>query len=112
MSRNVDLTKPLDEDEAAYLRSRPWLIRDAELQGLEIQWPGSEGESDASEDPEDDEDDEIDYNDLTIPKLKAEIDARNEGREEDAMIVPESDKKADLVAALEADDEVEDEDAE
>lgn len=38
--------------------------------------------------------------------LKKEIDKRNEDREDDAKIVPEGSKRADLVAALEEDDEV------
>ena len=42
--------------------------------------------------------------DLTVAELKAEVEKRNEGREDDAKIAPESQKKDDLVAALEADD--------
>lgn len=40
----------------------------------------------------------------TIPELKAEIERRNEGREEADLIVPEGTRKADLEAALAADD--------
>ncbi len=42
--------------------------------------------------------------DRTTADLKAEIEARNAQRTEDIQIVPASGKKADLVAALEADD--------
>lgn len=41
----------------------------------------------------------------TAAELKAEIEARNAARSEDLHIVPASGKKADLIAALEADDE-------
>ncbi|MET7867977.1 SAP domain-containing protein [Micromonospora taraxaci] len=43
------------------------------------------------------------YDAMTVPKLKAEIDRRNEGRDEADRVSSEG-KKADLVAALEADD--------
>lgn len=111
MSRNVDLSKPLNEDEALYLQHRPWLIRDAELQGIEIQWP-SEGESDESDDTDEEAEDEVNYEDLKVAELKAEIELRNEDREDDDKIVPESDKKVDLIAALEADDESDEDDEE
>lgn len=44
------------------------------------------------------------YDAMTVADLKAEIDARNEGRDE-ADQIDGTGKKADLVAALEADDE-------
>jgi hypothetical protein len=40
----------------------------------------------------------------TVADLKAEIEARNAQRSDDSQIVPASAKKADLVAALAADD--------
>ena len=40
---------------------------------------------------------------MRVSDLKAEIDKRNEGREE-ADLIPADGKKADLIAALEADD--------
>lgn len=40
---------------------------------------------------------------ITIAELKAEIDLINAEREDDLKIVPVSNKKADLIAALEAD---------
>ena len=45
-----------------------------------------------------------DYEAMTVVALKAEIKARNEGREEDDR-VPTDGAKADLIAALELDDE-------
>lgn len=50
-----------------------------------------------------------DYNDWKVDDLKAEIDARNDGRDEGDKIVPDGTLKADLVAALELDDEATDE---
>ena len=44
------------------------------------------------------------YADLKAPDLKAEIERRNDGREDDAKITPAGKKNADLIAALEADD--------
>lgn len=117
MSRQIDLSKVLDEDEAQYLRHRPWLIRDAELSGVEIKWPDSEfseedAETGAESDEQESEEEEVDYSDLTVPELKAEIDARNDGREDDDKIAPASSKKDDLVAALEADDEDDEDESE
>lgn len=43
------------------------------------------------------------YGDLTVAELRDEIEQRNEGRDEGDLI-PSDGKKADLVAALEADD--------
>lgn len=52
---------------------------------------------------DDDAADEGDYKALKAPDLKAEIDRRNEGRD-DADLIPSDGNKAELVAALEADD--------
>lgn len=49
-------------------------------------------------------DEETGYAALKVDELKAEIGRRNEGREE-ADLIPSDGKKADLIAALEADDE-------
>jgi hypothetical protein len=44
------------------------------------------------------------YESMKVAELKAEIDKRNDGREDDALL-PVEGKKDDLVAVLEADDE-------
>lgn len=44
------------------------------------------------------------YESMTVADLRAEIESRNEGREEEDLI-PSDGKKADLVAALSADDD-------
>lgn len=101
MSREIDFSKPLDEDEAQYVAERPWLRREAEFQGLEVRYA-----SDTFEEAEDEDEDEVDYSKFTKKELLAEIDRRNEEREdEEDHIVPENDKNDTLVAALEADDE-------
>ena len=51
-----------------------------------------------------DEPDPRDYEAMTVVALKAEIRSRNEGRDDDDLI-PADGNKADLIAALEADDE-------
>lgn len=68
----------------------------------------SEDDGDEDEDGDDgddedgDEDEAIDYNEFTVAELKAEIEARiGQGR----AVVTEGHLKADLIAALEADDE-------
>lgn len=49
-------------------------------------------------------DEQVGYESQTVDELKAEIDRRNARRETEDQIVPDGTKKADLVAALEADD--------
>lgn len=55
-------------------------------------------------DADDDNDAEDGYESMTVADLRAEIESRNEGREE-ADLIPSDGKKADLVAALDADDD-------
>jgi len=98
MSREIDFSKPLDEDEAQYVAERPWLRREAEFQGIEVRY-----ESDTFEESDEDE---VDYSKFTKKELLAEIERRNEEREdEEDHIVFDNDKNDTLVAALEADDE-------
>lgn len=51
-----------------------------------------------------DDADTTDYASLKVDELNDLIDTRNETRDEDDWIIPDGAKKADLVAALEADD--------
>ena len=83
--------------------------------GGEVYGPGSEVPADVakritnekawggSSDSDDDSSGDGSYSDLKVVDLKAEIESRNEGRDEDALISLDG-VKADLVAALEADD--------
>lgn len=96
MSREIDFNKTLTEDEAAYVQQRPWIIEDQRLLGVNIKWPKQTAEPEPEE-----EDEEIDYNDLSVKELKAEIDAR---QQEGHAIEPATEKKADLIAALQQDD--------
>lgn len=61
----------------------------------------------ADEDEDEDEGgEEVEsYDELTVKELKAEIEARNALLDEDDQIVPASNKKTDLIAALEESDE-------
>lgn len=56
------------------------------------------------EDDEDDADEDDSYDKWTVAQLKTEIDARNEGRNDDVTLSADG-KKADLIATLEADDD-------
>lgn len=110
MSKQIDFEQPLSEEDTAYVLQREWMLRDAKLAGHTVILHGEESPEDGDEPESDDQneedgEEEIDYNDLKVDELNAEIDARNEEKDEDEQIVPESSKKADLIAALVADDE-------
>lgn len=70
------------------------------------------GESTGADDTEGDEDPdgEIDYSKLKKDELEAEVAKRNEARDDDVIEVGGTGTKADLAAALEADDTEGDED--
>ena len=42
MARKIDFSKPLSADEREYVLQRPWLIQDAELQGLQVSFEDDE----------------------------------------------------------------------
>jgi hypothetical protein len=117
MSRTLDFSKPLTPEDHQYALERPWLIRDAELSGFEVQ---VEGDFDADEEPEADpyedrsnrpteEDETPPYSEWKVDDLKAEIASRNEDREDESQIVVEAPgNRPQLIAALEADDDLED----
>lgn len=51
MARNIDFSKPLTADEAEYVSHRPWLLQDAERQGIEVQYESDNFETeDAADD--------------------------------------------------------------
>lgn len=102
MARNID-PKNLSREDVIYVHDRPWLVDEFRLQGFDL--PSVE-DFDNEEDAATEEDEEtVDYNDWTVARLKEEINRRNEDRDEDDEIVPDGTNKPDLVAALEADDE-------
>lgn len=104
MSRQIDFTQPLDAADAAFVADRPWLIQDAELAGIEVQYLEEDFEAEDEEEEEEEETDE--YDDLDNSALNKLIATRNDepGRNEATTIVPESRRKEDLQAALRADD--------
>lgn len=115
MTRKINLKKVLDGDDAQYVRDRPWLIRDAELEGITVRFADSiDGDFEVEDDEADghgeaDDEDSPEAEDYsgkewTVDALTAEIDARNDERDEDDQIVPDTGKKADLIQALLDDD--------
>lgn len=127
MSKQIDPTQPLSDFDKRYLEDR--LIDPAEL-GLETTILGevpdapekgltSDGTAryragtvptDVGQLTLDDEDEEdVPYSEWTNDELRAEVRARNANRAEADLIVPTADKKAQLIAALEADDNAGDE---
>lgn len=90
MSRDIDLDN-MSEADTEYVAQRPWL--QAEL------------EADRSDEAVAAEDEDSSYDDLTVAALLQMLEVRNEGMVEDLKIVPKSNRKADLVQALEDDDD-------
>jgi len=123
MSREIDFTSPLSPSDARYAASRPWLVdRYQRATGETVTYEAEDGSEMASPVPEtpegssptgnatpsgestqDGPEDET-YEDWNVAGLKAEIRARNEQMDEDDQIEPASERKVDLIAALEADD--------
>lgn len=99
MGRNIDWTQPLSPEDREYAKQFPGLhgqMLEANEQQFGVQ-------KDATDDATlDGDDDGVSYNDMTVAELLAECDRRN--KDEGASIKPSSNKKADLVAALEKDD--------
>jgi len=126
MARVIDFTKPLNEEDAAYAADRPWLIEDAKLRGLSVNFEedfivededvDSDDDGDLDDDSndkgtspddegddEDDEDEESAYEDWSYPELKKELAERD---------LPTTGKKEQLIERLEEDDEDDDSDSE
>jgi hypothetical protein len=89
MSKDIDTSdvSSLGQEDLQYLADRALLTPEQEAEFL---GDGNDAEF---------------YEDMTVKALTAEIDSRNASRSEDDQIVPEGKAKADLVAALTADDE-------
>lgn len=58
MSKQIDFSQPLSEEDAAYVADRPWLRKDAELSGFDVH-----DESDFVVDDEDGNDDPDGFDD-------------------------------------------------
>lgn len=104
--KGVELELPLSDEH------REWLIgrgKDTLINQLDRQWANIKKAQDeaAAREAEEEvvEEEAPPYEEWTNDELKEEIDTRNVDRADEAKISPASGKKADLVAALEADDE-------
>lgn len=93
MSRHID-PENLDERDIQYIKERPWIADAMVREGYD-----NPLEAEAS--------DETDYSSWGKSKLEAEIERRNEDRDADPIVPEGKGNKADLVAALEADDQAE-----
>lgn len=101
MARDIDFSKPLDENDIHYLRQRSWLVDEAELQGFDaIRKQVADG---VVEEEEEEEADEIVYSEASVAELKAELERRE---------LPTSGNKPELIARLEEDDAADDEEEE
>lgn len=89
MGRKIDFNTPLSEDDARFVTDRPWLLREAELLGVEVQFEadafltdeesedetGDKSAPDEDEDADEDEEsseDEGSYSDWEYSQLKTE----------------------------------------
>lgn len=88
MARDIDFSEPLDADDLAYIKDRPWLVQEAALQGVEL----VEGNTAVALDEDDS------YENWTVAELKAEL------KERDLAV---DGNKSELIARLEEADEAE-----
>lgn len=95
MAREIDLTKPLTEAEVAYINQRPWLKDEIALIGGDVDAIMAGTPMEPAED--DTEGGDIDYASFAVPLLRAELAERG---------LDTSGKKAELIARLEEDDEL------
>lgn len=123
MSREIDLTKPLSDADRKYLEDR---ARHADI-ALADANSGVEGKSElpapnvfAATDPSpdrtpaasisstEDAEEDLPYEEWKVDELKAELDVRAQDAEDsdiaESLAYTSSDKKADLIKKLEADD--------
>jgi len=69
MSKKIDFSKPLTEDEVLYIADRPWIVQDLEMSGIELTF-----ESDLEEETDEEEEqtfEALDWDALEYPDLKA-----------------------------------------
>lgn len=81
MSRDIDFTKPLTADDISYIRARPWLEREAAINGADLNPEETLGAT---------------YADMTVKHLQAELTLRQ---------LPNQGNKQELVDRLVADDQ-------
>lgn len=97
MAREIDLTKPLSEEDAAYVSQRPWLQAEITLmeRNGELEYDLHPAAPAVEEEEEESEDEET-YDDLTVAQLKEDLKSRDLSVEGN---------KATLIARLIEDDE-------
>lgn len=96
MARNIDLTKPLSEDDAAYVSQRPWLQAEIALMERNGELEYDLNPATPVVEEEDETEDEETYEDLTVAQLKEDLKSRDLSVEGN---------KATLIARLVEDDE-------
>lgn len=99
MSRKLDFTSPLSEEDKAYAAQFPGLH--GQMVDYNDQQFIAEPES-LDGDPLD-ADDDVPYTDWKLAELQAEVDDRNKERDADKKL-PRTGTKAELAKVLEADD--------
>jgi hypothetical protein len=77
MSKKIDFSQPLSEEDEAYVADRPWLRKDAELSGFDVR-----GESDFVVDDEDGDQDPDGFTDEDGDQGDAEDESDEESEEE------------------------------
>lgn len=85
MSRKIDFSKPLSEEDRDYVRARPWLYRGRKFEDLEFEEEDLDDEDlddsdedddsedqdlDSDDEDEEDEEDDPDLEDLTVAQLR------------------------------------------
>lgn len=95
MSRKIDTSGPLNKADRDYMLSR----------GREMELARIDSTPVDEVDEVDEADEVVPYEDMTVDMLKAEIESRNAENGPDEQIAPKGKNKADLIAALEEDDE-------
>lgn len=116
MTRDIDFTQPLSEDDAQYVSERPWLAQDAQLQGIEVRYESDEAapaEDDEELDEQEETTDEVDYSGYKVAELRGFLEQRGldtDGNKTELIArLHESDSEE---AEPEDEDEAEDEPAE
>lgn len=106
MTRNIDFSQPLDEDEQLYVADRPWLLQDARLRGEDIinddefVVEDEDAEDTSGEEPEGDEGDEEDG---IAPYIEWDYaDLKNEAKRRE---LSQAGSKEQLITRLEQDDD-------
>jgi|SRR6187551_2841813 hypothetical protein len=97
MSRNIDWTKPLSDEDRVWAEQFP--LNAPLIEANDAEFAKKPASFDLAGDPDEDEGDN--YEDLTVGDLQAEINARNEAN--GTSISPKG-KKDELIERLRADD--------